>query len=326
MFLRSGISRTFVSLNSSVVFKGRYLGRNAGFNNIYTRTSINLQSPRRNYYVFDMVSQGLLALHQATALPWLLLIPGVTIVLRSIVTLPLSVWQRKRIVQQHELRRIVKGITPISKLRLASVASTQANQPPEISSAVPNLLPEQITLLALKETRKKQKKLFKEYHVETWKNFVLPLVQIPLWVSVSMGIRSLVNSGQPITDIYQNDILQSITAITNSTLDLGIPLVGVPMVIPLFLGVLSILNVEYNGRLMIARRKTVGDIPVATRPEQSRLFIAMSSILNVSKLGCIFMMGVSSQAPLILSLYWITSQLFSLIQNIILEKLWKYEV
>ncbi|CUS20306.1 LAQU0S01e03642g1_1 [Lachancea quebecensis] len=290
----------------------------------------------RNISVFQGVTTSLVYLHEVSGLPWLVLVPLVTIGLRTTFTLPLSIWQRKRIVKQQELRKVVQATTPVVKLRLA--ASTQAASKPAKASEEsgnvpttlqkPSLSPDQITLLALKETRNRQKKMFAESKVQLWKNALLPLIQIPLWVSVSMGLRELTKQrlidsnlahASPLKNIDSLDYVSRI-----SSLDLSLPLDSLPMLAPLFLGTLALLNVEHNGRVMTTTTSETMGIKLAPNPS-SKVSQSMQSILNVSRLSCIFFMGVSSQAPLLLSAYWISSQLYSLVQNYILNWLWPYQ-
>lgn len=190
------------------------------------------------------------------------------------------------------------------------------------------LSPEQITLLALKETRSRQKKLFAENNVSLWKNAILPLVQIPLWVSVSMGLRNLLehrlidSNLAPVSPLKNMDMLDSVSKI--SSLDLSLPLENLPMLVPLVLGTLALLNVEHNGRMMTITTSEASGIKLSPNPN-SKVSQSMQSILNVSRLSCIFFMGVSTQAPLLLCAYWISSQLYSLVQNLFLDWLWPYQ-
>ncbi|CAR22853.1 membrane insertase COX18 [Lachancea thermotolerans CBS 6340] len=291
----------------------------------------------RTLSVFQEVTSSLVSLHEISGLPWLALVPLITFGLRTAFTLPLSVWQRKRIVKQQELRKVVQATTPVVKLRLA--ASTQANsksakafeeEEGNVATTLqkPSLSPDQITLLALKETRSRQKKMFGESKVQLWKNALLPLVQIPLWVSVSMGLRELTKQRLVDSNLTHANPLQNIDSLDYvsriSSLDLSLPLDGLPILAPLLLGTLALLNVEHNGRVMTTTTSETMGIKLAPNPS-SKVSQSMQSILNVSRLSCIFFMGVSSQAPLLLSAYWISSQLYSLVQNLLLDWLWPYQ-
>ncbi|GAV52330.1 hypothetical protein ZYGR_0AG03210 [Zygosaccharomyces rouxii] len=288
---------------------------------------------RRHFSLFQNVSDTFVTLHEATSIPWMILIPLTTIGLRTCLTLPLSIWQRKRIIKQQELRKVVQAIPPVTKLRLAAATNAASKANDEITSSgsivkeeeqpvqtkPQRLTPDQITLLAVKETRKRQKRLYGKYNVQMWKNAVLPLVQIPLWITVSMGLRNLTEKR-----LLENHEWSPIKHFFPANLDLSLPWDEMPMVAPLILGTISLINVEYNGRVMTSTATSRAGIETAP-DEHSRMSQGIKSILNVSRLSCIFMMGISSQASILLSLYWVSSQFYSLIQNIFLDWLWPYQ-
>ena len=251
----------------------------------------NRSSP---FSTITYVSETFMDLHEACNLPWVVLIPLSTIALRTAITLPLSILQRKRSVKQNELRNVVSSITPVVKLRLAQTQK---------------VTPEQIMLLSVKETRKRQKKLFKKYGVDMWKNAMLPLVQVPLWVTISLSIRKLTENTLPLRE--SNDVYNFIDPL----IDLSLPYSPLPLMMPIILGTMSMINVEYNGVMFSKRNNNIGI-------NNAKMNNAMSSILNVSRISSAFMIGVSSQTSMLLSLYWITSQLYSLLQNLILDCLW----
>ena len=292
----------------------------------YGRTN---PSTKRSFSLFQSVADTFLTVHEASHIPWIVLVPLTTMTLRTLVTLPFSIWQRRRILKQQELRKLVQPITPIIKLRLAAVTNKKSRNAARISSngsfmplQLQNagvLTPEQITLLAVKETRKRQKKLFKKYNVPLWKNALLPMVQIPLWVTVSMGIRTLTE-----TQLIESFYPSWFSALGFSSFDLSSPLVAMPLLAPILVGTLAVLNVELNGRLMFSSSLSSQGIKTISR-NSTRVQEAMTSILNVSRLGCVVMLAMSSQAPFLLSLYWISSQLFSLVQNIILNWIYPYQ-
>ncbi|SCU92937.1 LAME_0F02080g1_1 [Lachancea meyersii CBS 8951] len=285
----------------------------------------------RSMAVFSTVTDSLVSLHEMSSLPWLFLVPATTFGLRMIFTLPPSIWQRKRIIKQQELRKVVQATPPVVKLRLAAATQRQQAklQTSSLGAQKPALTPEQITLLALKETRNRQKKLFAENNVPLWKNAILPLIQVPLWVSVSMGLRKLTEHRLIDTNLtpassafsggHVDDLISQM-----ATIDLSLPLDSLPMLAPLALGLLALMNVENNSRMMTTTATGAMGIKVAPSPN-SMISQSTQSILNISRLSCIFFMGVATQAPLLLSAYWTSSQLFSLVQNAILDWLWPYQ-
>lgn len=276
---------------------------------------IRLPAIHRSIFT-STISDLFTTVHEVSGIPWVVLVPLTTFTLRSICTLPLSILQRKRIVKQQELRKVSQSSIPIIKSRLALVANNQQTSHEGTNNK--GLTPDQIQILALKESRKRQKQLFKTYNVSMWKNVLLPLVQIPLWTTVSLSIRSLTSLE------IERSTKQWFESFSWHEIDLTGPWIDHPVIIPVVLGAFSLLNVEYNGK-MISRRNTDNIGLDVYRDDQSRMNQAMKSVLNISRIGCIFMMGVSSQSAILLSLYWISSQLYSLIQNVILDNLWPYQ-
>ncbi|CDO92410.1 unnamed protein product [Kluyveromyces dobzhanskii CBS 2104] len=298
---------------------------------------------KRQFASLQTIADSFVHLHDASRIPWLVLIPTATFALRTVFTLPLSIWQRKRIVKQQELRKLVQSVPPVVKLRLASMTA-KANEEELSSSGTATLTkedtvgtiqrgrrqltPEQIVMLSLKEMRKRQKSLFKKYNVQMWKNSVLPIVQVPLWVSMSMGLRKLTDSKLVDNNMPHGHVLQELSE-TNflthiGSLDLSLPLDAAPMLIPIILGIVSMINVEYNGKMMQAT--TVANSGITTATDlQSRSSHTLNSILTATRISTIFLIGVSTQASVLLSLYWISSQVYSLVQNMILDWLWPYQ-
>ncbi|CAI5759708.1 unnamed protein product [Candida verbasci] len=252
-------------------------------------------------------------LHEVSGLPWWALIPITTFTLRSIWTLPLAILQRKRLQKQSELRPIVTAMHPILKLNLAKrvqKAKVEVAKNPENLNLqqLSNITYEQILLLATKEQRKRQKELFRKNHVQIWKNFILPVFQIPLWIIMSITMRDL--SGWSTWDNIKNKPLDP--SLYNEGIlwfqDLTIP--DSMHVFPVILGVISLCNIEWTAKTLQLSR--------LTRKLKYRPTI-IDSVFNFSRLSIVFMMAISLYAPASLTVYWICSQFYSLIQNIVMD-------
>lgn len=254
------------------------------------------------------------AVHATTSIPWFVLIPMTTVVFRTVFTLPLAILQRRRTQKQASLRPIVQSMGPILRLKLAQRAQTaKASESKNLSSEgqmikgqAAGLTYEQIMLLSSKERRKRQKQLFKDHGCEMYKNFLLPMVQIPIWIAMSATIRDLTGW----SDIGSNPMDYSLTTegfawITDLT-------VNDPLsVMPIVLGTLALINVEWNAKTMSLQN---------THVRRSSRITPLDSILNLSRFGTVFLMAIATQAPVGLVEYWISSNTFSLLQNIVLDK------
>ncbi|CAD1813204.1 60Kd inner membrane family protein [Candida parapsilosis] len=256
-------------------------------------------------------------LHEASGLPWWALIPITTFALRSVWTLPLAIIQRKRIQKQSTLKPIVSALNPILKMNLAKRVQKAKGlqQLPDTDESVKaaqaplaNMSYEQILLLTTKETRKRQKELFKKHNVQIWKNFILPTFQIPLWIMMSLTMRDL--SGWSSWDNLHNKALDPSLYVEGCLWFQDLAVADPMHVFPLILGVISLCNVEWTFRTLELSRLTQR---LKYRPNLT------DAVANFSRMSIVFMMAISIHAPAALVLYWISSQFFSLIQNIVLD-------
>lgn len=237
-----------------------------------------------------------------------------TVTFRSLCTLPLAILQRRRTQKQASLRPIVQALGPVLRLKLAQRATEARAKEAQnltkeaqmIKGQASTLNYEQIMLLSSKERRRRQKALFKEHGCQMWKNFILPVVQIPLWLMMSGSIRDLTGW----SDISSQPLDQSLTTegflwVTDLTMSDPFSL------LPIVLGTLALTNVEWN-----AKTYALQDIHV----RRSLRVTPLDSVLNLSRLGTVFLMAIATQAPVGLVEYWICSNAFSLVQNMVLDK------
>lgn len=263
--------------------------------------------------IVTALTESLEAAHVYTGLPWWALIPITTFGLRSVWTLPLAVLQRLRLQKQNALRPIIAATGPVLRLNLAKkalrAAKSQDTSVASLVSPLRNIKYEEIMVLSTKETRKRQKKLFKDHNVQLYKNIFLPAAQIPLWVCMSLTFRNL--SGwstwdsllkKPLDPTLYNEGLLWFTDLT--TLD---PL----HIFPLAIGIVALVNVEWTFRTFALLRASA----------KQKIFrpTLMDSMANVSRMAVVFLMAISLHAPTALTLYWLSSQIFSLLQNVFLD-------
>lgn len=219
--------------------------------------------------------------------------------------------QRLRIQRQNALRPIVAATGPVLRLNLAKkalkAASTHPTSVASIVSPLRTMKYEEIMVLSTKETRKRQKKLFRDHGVQLYKNLFLPAAQIPLWVCMSLTFRNL--SGWSTWDSLANKPLDASLyhegILWFSDLTASDPV----HMFPLAVGIVALINVEWTFKtfsLMRSSRKSL-------RPTIT------DSMANVSRMAVVFLMAISLHAPAALTLYWFSSQAFSLVQNVFLD-------
>lgn len=239
-------------------------------------------------------------LHLATGLEWHYLIPITTLLLRSCVTLPFAIANRKRAQKQQRLQPLLSALSPILKARLAS--STAAKDG--------TLTPSQIEVLASKERRKRRIALFKQYKCQTWKSLIsLPTIQMPLWITMSLTFRAMcgwtVVEGIPTEAGFSEDSFLWLSSLIEA---------DPYSILPMAIGAFGLANVEWN----VANTMSPNSIGQAQRGPVGPSVPAI--VGNISRLGVLACMAVAIQAPAAVSLYWMSSSAFSLVQNLVLDK------
>lgn len=260
----------------------------------------------------SVLTSSIQSIHSVTGLPWWAVIPLTTITLRSLWTLPLAIIQRQRIQKQSELRPIVSAMGPILRLKLAAKAKTARAQEGAnintggISGAASSLTYEQIMLLASKERRNRQKELFKAHGCQAYKNFLLPAFQVPLWIAMSTTFRELSGWNDTSSSSNADPSLMNEGVFWFTDLTTPDPL----LILPVALGALVLTNIEWNFKTFQLQSFGI---------KRSQRITIFDSMINISRLSVIFFMTIATQAPTALLLYWISSNVFSVIQNIFLD-------
>lgn len=265
--------------------------------------------------IVETLTSSIQQVHTTMGIPWWALIPLTTFSLRGMWTFPLAVLQRLRIQKQTALRPIISATGPVLRLKLAKkalAASQKATQDrlPSVSSL---LLPlnrmgyEQIMILSIKEVRRRQKQLFRENGVQIYKNFFLPAAQIPLWVCMSLTFRNVSGwSGSVAHQALDPSLLtEGIFWFTDLTANDPFH------IFPVVLGAVALINAEWTF-------KTLDLMKGYTLRRVLRTTIT-DALANISRTMVVFLMAVSWHAPTALTLYWLSSQVFSLVQNMFLD-------
>lgn len=262
------------------------------------------------------------AVHASTGLQWWALIPLTTFTLRSVWTLPLAILQRRRIRKQLRLRPIVSAMSPILKHNLAkqvnkakaeaaTMATSEKVNPK--STYVPNnplvnINYEEMLVLTAKEVRKRQKKLFKDNGVPVWKNFILPAFQVPLWVAMSLTMRDL--SGWSTWFSAVNKPLDQSLYSEGALWFQDLAILDPYHVFPILIGITALGNIEWLFKTLQLSRQS----------QRQKMRITLADAMgNILRLTVVFLMAISYHAPVALCLYWLSSQVYSLIQNVFLD-------
>lgn len=222
--------------------------------------------------------------------------------------------QRLRIQKQNALRPIIAATGPVLRLNLAKkalrAAKSQDTSVASLVSPLRNIKYEEIMVLSTKETRKRQKKLFKDHGVQLYKNFLLPGAQIPLWVCMSLTFRNL--SGWSTWDSLLNKPLDPSLHHEGLLWFTDLTSLDPFHIFPMAIGIVALVNVEWTFRTLALMRAS------SSRRKLFRPTLT-DSMANISRMAVVFLMAISLHAPTALTLYWLSSQVFSLVQNVFLD-------
>lgn len=265
--------------------------------------------------IFPAVPKFINEIQEKSGLPYYAIIPITTLSIKLFVTLPISIWNRKLLVKQNELRAFTKSISPVMKMKLSAHNSASGH----------NLKPEQIRMLSMKEQRKMQKKVFKENGIQVWKNILQPVSQLPIWMAFTYGIRELpayvAQFTKPKENVPADKIDPSIASTTNmdpsdgevvkfgySPLDDLFPIFDVqglnitPILSSSLLGSLTLLNIQHYDKINQSRQwYDIG------KEHNGKLL--RNGIMTVSRFISLGLVFTSFQQPDLVVLYWIVSQL-----------------
>lgn len=201
---------------------------------------------------------------------------------------------------------------PILRMKLARKAQKAAkavDKSPIMTNPAKQMKYDEIMVLLAKETRKRQKKLFKDHGVQLYKNFFLPAAQIPLWICMSMTFRNL--SGWSTWDSLANKPLDPLLYEEGALWFTDLTSLDPLHIFPIAIGIVAILNVEWTLKTFLLMKA-----PGRKRAFRPTIF---DSLGNLSRMGVVFLMAISLHAPTALTLYWLSSQVFSLVQNVVLD-------
>ncbi|KAG0634911.1 60Kd inner membrane protein-domain-containing protein [Tuber brumale] len=234
----------------------------------------------------------LTTLHTSTHLPYHSLIPLSAIFLRLTITTPLTIYSRRRALRTQRLQPILSAYQhPIARNAKSTTTTPQAWE-----------------LKTRKEMREKRRELWKRWGCQAWKMLLAPVVQIPVWVAASMTLRGMTGiEGLPtwlrrLGEIGGEAWVEEALA-TEGALWFGDLLTADPyLALPMGFSFLLFANIELQTKLH----------PPSTRKQ--RVFTNVLRILSLAAFP------LTANAPAALTLYWSTSAMFSLVQNIILAK------
>ena len=229
------------------------------------------------------LQHGLETLQATTGAPWWVVIVGTTITLRTVVTLPLTVNQQRRLARAELL-------APRLREWSEAIAHKVAGE-----SRRAGLSHQDANTRAEREIRAKHKELLAENGLHWWKMAGPLFAQLPLWLSLSYALRGLTADASSATFV----------ALQNGGGTAWFPdlvAADATWVLPVLLGASNLINLEVGA---------LGQMPEGTRQR------VITGALRTLSLALI---PVAAQVPAALTLYWATSSAYGLGQSLALRR------
>ncbi|XP_046859433.1 cytochrome c oxidase assembly protein COX18, mitochondrial-like [Xenia sp. Carnegie-2017] len=246
-------------------------------------------STTAEYIPIEIAQNVLETIHIYTHLPWWSTIVLSCVGLRSLVTLPLGVYQNKLVAKIELLQPTLKELSEALKHRVT------------IECRRKGLPSQQANKLFKKQLRKYKYDLYKTNGCNPIRIYILPWVQIPLWIILSLALRNISGAFSWNSKVHTQQPCYSDMA-NEGTLwfkDLTVP--DSTGVLPVMLGVANLLNTELH---TLKKKETT---------------LRQRTLLMVFRLLSLLMIAVALKMPAAMSLYWCISASYGLLQNICLK-------
>ncbi|KAK7605449.1 hypothetical protein V9T40_007307 [Parthenolecanium corni] len=233
------------------------------------------------------VQEKLIAFHDVSGLPWWAVIITSTVAIRSLLIFPLAAHQQYVIARianmQKEMDTTVKDEVTKSVAKLAAE----------------NKLDEKATHRCYRrQMNDRRVELYRKYNCNPLKNLVLVFIQMPVWVTMSAAIRNI-NSMLPVQNGVAVQAYLEMKASGFSVLkDLTVP--DSTYLLPVAVVITNLIIIQLNEMSGLHRRNIFRNA-----------LIMLFRIFSVASLPFIV------HAPKCIILYWLTSSLFGLFQNIL---------
>uniref|UniRef100_A0A182RRV0 Membrane insertase YidC/Oxa/ALB C-terminal domain-containing protein n=1 Tax=Anopheles funestus TaxID=62324 RepID=A0A182RRV0_ANOFN len=234
------------------------------------------------------MQHGIINLHDLTGLPWWATIILTTVSLRTLVTLPLAVYQNKMLTRLEQISLEMPELVKELKAETAYAIKKF------------NWTEKEARIMYNRSLKKQWNKLIVRENCHPAKTMVLLWGQIPLWIVQSVAIRNLVSMMPDPTAIeaqiaYTELTLGGFGWIPNLTeLDHS-------LILPVTLGIINL---------------TIIEIQAASRTKLPSKLQAIFT--NLFRVLSVLMVPIAASVPSCLCLYWVTSSAYGLGQNLLL--------
>ncbi|XP_038209629.1 cytochrome c oxidase assembly protein COX18, mitochondrial [Zerene cesonia] len=239
-----------------------------------------------NSTMVNVMQDGLLQFHEVTGFSWWATILSSTVLIRALITLPLSVYQNYILAKVENVGMELKDI--VNELKKETAMARKAY----------NLTDKQTVILFKRSLKKQWRKLIERDNCHPLKATIVIWFQIPLWVCMSFALRNLVNMNPP-------DPSAMVTFMEMSTGGIGwIPNLIEPdhsLILPVAFGLTNLAIIEIQ---RMSKLRTPSKL--------------QNVFTNVFRVFSLVMIPIAANVPSCMCLYWVTSSSFGLIQNLCL--------
>ncbi|KAI8328169.1 60Kd inner membrane protein-domain-containing protein [Choanephora cucurbitarum] len=166
-----------------------------------------------------------------TSLPWWATIVSSTILLRSCLTLPIAIYQQQSIGTMIQLAPMVQSWGETLKQELGKRSRQQGWSYPEYQAQLQ------------KQYRHKVNAIYAHYGCPRWKLLLLPYVQMPLFICMSLTLRHMTAMPLP---YWGQTASEPVTGLSEEGLAwfTDLTLTDPTLTLPVLIGVGNLLNVE----------------------------------------------------------------------------------
>jgi mitochondrial inner membrane protein COX18 len=239
-----------------------------------------------NSHFVHYIQDNLLYFHEITGFSWWATIITSTVLIRCLMTLPLTVYQNYILAKVENISLEFKDMVNEIK-RETTIAKKSFN-----------LTDQQCTVLYKRSLKKQWHNLIVRDNCHPFKASLVIWFQIPVWVCMSFALRNLVN-------IQAGDPASLITFMELSTGGIGwIPNLTEPdhsWILPVAFGLTNLTIIELQRMSKLRQPSKMYNI-----------------FTNVFRGFSIVMIPVAASVPSCMCLYWMTSSCVGLVQNLIL--------
>ncbi|KAL7276504.1 hypothetical protein RUND412_000495 [Rhizina undulata] len=265
-------------------------------------------SPRPQFIETTLTTTHALlqGLHATTGLPWWAVIPATAFLLRLSVTTPLTIFSRLR-------GQKILALQPV-------LAAWQHHIAGAVRKSAAGESPQKWEKATRTALRAKRRELWARHGCQAWKMF-LPFGQIPVWVVASMTLRGM-TAGEAVPGwmkvvggAFGGDKAEGVEVGAVVPQEAGFAEEGVLwfqdllvadplLILPLSFSFLLFANIELQAK----------QVPATTKGR--RIFT------NAMKVTALAVFPLTMSNPAAMTLYWTSSALYSLVQNIIIQRLY----